>query len=124
MVHWSEQKLIENQEILATPLAKGPSQIADSLPHIELSTIWYPTPRTKDAVAQLYASIINFLIPAKDWYEESNLRHAIIAFARPTKLRYDGIIYDIEACTRGTDQLSTASAHAEQRDIHLELQNS
>jgi hypothetical protein len=76
----------------------------------------------KDAVAQLYAHIINFLIRAKDWYEEGKLRHAINAFARPAKLRYDDIIQDIEACRKEIDQLSTASAHAEQRDIHLELQ--
>ncbi|CAG8954559.1 hypothetical protein HYFRA_00004476 [Hymenoscyphus fraxineus] len=113
--------LVENQEKLVTTLAKGLSQIADSLPKIELSTILYPTLRMKRAVAQLYAHIINFLIRAKDWYEESKLRHMINAFARPAKLRYDDIIKEIESCTKEIDQLSTASARAEQRDIHLEL---
>jgi hypothetical protein len=75
----------------------------------------------KEAVAHLYALIINFLIRAKDWYEEGKLRHAMNAFARPAKLRYDDIILDIEMWTKEIDQLSTASARAEQRDIHLEL---
>jgi len=116
------RQLVENQEVLVTTLAKGLSQVADSLPRIELFTILYPTPRIKDAVAQLYAHIINFLIRAKDWYEEGKLRHALNAFARPAKLRYDDIIQDIESCTKEIDQLSMASARAEQRDIHLELQ--
>lgn len=115
-------QLVENQENLVTTLAKGLSQVADALPRVELSTILYPTQRMKEAVAQLYAQIINFLIRAKDWYEEGKLRHAINAFARPAKLRYDDIIQNIEVCTKEIDQLSTAGARAEQRDIHLELQ--
>jgi hypothetical protein len=105
-----------------TTLAKGLSQVADSLPRIELSTILYPTQRMKEAVALLYAHIINFLIRAKDWYEEGKLRHAINSFARPAKLRYDDIIKEIEGCTKDIDNLAISSARAEQRDIHLELQ--
>jgi hypothetical protein len=118
----SQQQLVENQENLVITLAKGISQVADSLPRIELSTILYPTQRMKEAVAQVYAHIINFLIRAKDWYEEGKLLHVINSFARPAKLRYDDIIQDIEICTKEIDRLSTASARAEQRDIHLELQ--
>ena len=105
-----------------TTLAKGLSQVADSLPRIELSTILYPTKRMEEVVAQLYAHIVNFFIRAKDWYEECRLRLAITALVRPAKLRYDDIIQDIEVCTREIDLLSTAGAQAEQRDIHLELQ--
>ncbi len=102
-------------------LAKGLSQIADSLPRIELTTILYPTNRIKEAIAQLYSHVIRFFIRAQDWYQQGKLRHAWDSFARPAELRYNDLIQQIEDCTKEVDNLATAGARAEQRDIHLEL---
>jgi type IV secretory pathway VirD2 relaxase len=76
----------------------------------------------KGAVVQLYVHIINFLLRAKSWYEENRFRRIVNAIARPTELRYDDIVQDIENCTMEIDHLSTAGARAEQRDMHLKLQ--
>jgi hypothetical protein len=115
-------KLVENHGKLVTTLAKGLSQIADSLPRIELVTILYPTRRVKQAVAELYAYILRFFIRVQEWFEQGKLRHAWEALARPVELRYDDLIEEIEGRTSDIDKLANAGAQAEQRDIHLELQ--
>ncbi|KAH7026712.1 uncharacterized protein B0I36DRAFT_331181 [Microdochium trichocladiopsis] len=113
--------VLNNAKLLAT-LSKALCQIADSLPRVELATILYPTPRMKEAVVQLYAHIINFLIRSKSWYDESKLQRMVNAITRPAELRYDDIIQDIERCKAVIDCLSTAGARAEQRDMHLKIQ--
>ncbi|CAH0051788.1 unnamed protein product [Clonostachys solani] len=114
--------VVENHAKSLTTLSKALSQVADSLPRVELSTILYPTERMRDAVVNLYVHLINFLIRARAWYEEGTARHIINAFARPVELRYHDLIQEIESCTREIDILSTAGARAEQRDMHLEIQ--
>ncbi|KAI0490224.1 hypothetical protein F4859DRAFT_520052 [Xylaria cf. heliscus] len=113
--------VLENNAKLLTNLSRALSQIADSLPRVELSAVLYPTDRMKEAVVKLYVHIINFLIRAKAWYEETCFRRIINGFARPAELRYNDIIEDIEKCTAEIDHLSTAGARAEQRDMHLQL---
>ena len=103
-------------------LAKGLCHVADSLPRVEFLTLLYPTRRMKQAVANLYAYIIRFLIRAQSWYQESKPLHALHSFTRPAELRYADLIEDIEACTRTVDSLASAGAQAEQRDMHLKLQ--
>ena len=103
-------------------LAKGLCLVADSLPRVEFLTLLYPTRRMKQAVANLYAYIIRFLIRAQAWYQESKLLHALHAFTRPAELRYADLIEEIEACTRTVCSLASAGAQAEQRDMHLKLQ--
>ena len=89
---------------------------------MEFVTILYPTAKMKQAVAELYAHIIGFLVRAQDWYQENTLKHILHSFTRPAELRYADIIKDIEICTRSVDSLAAAGAQAEQRDIHLQVQ--
>ena len=103
-------------------LAKGLCYVADSLPRLEFLTLLYRTGRMKQAVADLYAYIIRFLIRAQGWYQESKVLHAFHSFTRPAELRYADLIEEIEACTRTVDSLASTGAQAEQRDIHLKLQ--
>ena len=103
-------------------LAKSFCQIADSLPSIEFALTLYPTLRMKQAVAELYAHVIRFLIRAQDWYQESRPLHILHALTRPVELRYADIIGDVDRCTSSVYGLASAGAQAEQRDIHLELQ--
>ena len=103
-------------------LAKGLCHVADSLPRLEFLTLLYPTRRMKQAVADLYAYILRFLIRAQGWFQESRISHALHSFTRPAELRYADIIEEIEACTRTVDSLASAGAQAEQRDMHLKLQ--
>ena len=103
-------------------LTKGLCHVADSLPRMEFLTLLYPTRRMKQAVADLYAYIIRFLIRAQGWYQENKLLHALHSFTRPAELRYADLIEEIEACARTVDSLASAGAQAEQRDMHLKLQ--
>ncbi|KAH0565264.1 hypothetical protein GP486_001345 [Trichoglossum hirsutum] len=110
-----------NHDTVISTLAKGLSQIADALPRAELATILYPTKRMKNAVAELYAYLIKFLIRAHDWYQESTLRHLLHSITRPVELRYKDLIEKIAACSRDIDQLAVSGAQAEQRDMHEKL---
>ena len=103
-------------------LAKGLCQIADSLPQIELFTVLYPTMKLKQAVSELYALVIRFLMRARDWYQESKPMHVLHALTRPVELRYADLIEDIATCTQVVCRLASAAAQAEQRDMHLEMQ--
>ena len=104
-------------------LAKGMCQRADSLPRIELVTVLYPTLKMKQAVAELYARIIRFFIRADQWYKESKLLHVLHSFTRPIELRYTDLIDEVESYSRVIDNLASAGAQAEQRDIHLKIQD-
>ena len=103
-------------------LAKGLCQIGDSLPQIELFTVLYPTMKLKQAVSELYALVIRFLMRARDWYQESKPMHVLHSLTRPVELRYADLIEDIAACTQVVYRLASAAAQAEQRDMHLEMQ--
>lgn len=102
-------------------LAKGLCQIADSLPRIELVTVLYPTTRLKQAVSELYALIIRFVIRAQDWYQESKPMHVLHSLTRPVELRYADLIEDIGACTQTVCRLASVAAQDEQRGIHIEM---
>jgi hypothetical protein len=82
----------------------------------------YPTKKMRHAVAELYAFIIRFLMRAQDWYHENKLRHILHSLTRPVELRFADLIDEMEACTRTVDNLASAGARAEQRDMHLKLQ--
>jgi len=103
--------------VIAT-LAKAISQIADTLPRAELASILYPTDRMKATVADLYASILRFLIRAQDWYEEGKLHHFLHSITRPIELRYNDLLEQISQSSCIIDQLAVSGQQAEFRDMH------
>ena len=115
--------MVENNEKLVRTLAKGLSRVADVLPRVELANILYPTARMKKAVSGLYGHVIRFFLRAETWYQQGKLRHAWEALSRPVELRYEDLIEDIETCTKEVENLANAGSQAEQRDMHLEIQN-
>jgi hypothetical protein len=108
---------------MLSSLTKALVKIANALPRLELVAVLYPTRRMKEAVAELYASIMRFFIRARDWYMEGKVLHAIHSITRPVELRYKDIIEDIEQCSTDVDQLAWACSHAEQRDMHSEVKS-
>jgi hypothetical protein len=62
------------------------------------------------------------LMRAQDWYQENKLMHILHSLTRPVELRFADLIVEMEACTRKVDNLASAGARAEQRDMHLKLQ--
>ncbi|QPC74694.1 hypothetical protein HYE68_005446 [Fusarium pseudograminearum] len=97
------------------------SQIADSLPRVELATVLYPTDSMRQAVSNLYANLVRFFIRAHEWCQEGTLRHLLHSITRPPELRYQDLLEDITANSREIDLLATASARVEIRDISLKL---
>lgn len=116
------RQLVENHGKQVRTLAKGLAQIADALPRMEFSSILYPTVQIKQEVFEIYSKIVHFLLRAGRWFLQGKMRHAWEALSRPVELHYDDLVQDIEDCTKKVDMLATAGAHAEQRDMHLELQ--
>ncbi|RII09750.1 hypothetical protein CUC08_Gglean005740 [Alternaria sp. MG1] len=114
--------LVENHGKQLRVLAKGLSQIADVLPHIEFANALYPTARMQQAVSEIYSRIIRFFLRAERWFQQSKLRHTWEALSRPTELYYSDLIQDVGECTKAIEVLANAGAQAEQRDMHLEIQ--
>ena len=107
-----------NQEELVSTFAKAMCRIADCLPRQELNLLLYPTRNIKQAVAKLYAYLIDFLVKALHWYQEGKVKHIIHAITQPVKIRYKDILENIEECSRNIDRWAASSAHAELRDMH------
>ncbi|EKJ72928.1 hypothetical protein FPSE_06974 [Fusarium pseudograminearum CS3096] len=116
-----ESKSAQNHEATIALISKAISQIADSLPRVELATVLYPTDRMRQAVSNLYANLVRFFIRAHEWCQEGTLRHLLHSITRPPELRYQDLLEDITANSREIDQLATASARVEIRDISLKL---
>lgn len=108
-----------NHHRLLETLTKGLSQIAGALPRIQLSALLFPTDAMKLALAEIYAAIIQFLVRANEWFKESRLLRVVHSFTRPTELRYDDVLQDIETATKNFESIAITAAHAEQRDMHL-----
>jgi len=79
----------------------------------------YPTERMKQALSEIYASILTFLCRAHGWFREGRLARAFHSLTRPSELRYDDLLKEIESSTRHFDSLAVAASQAEQRDMHL-----
>ena len=83
----------------------------------------YPTNAMKEAVALLYAHILEFLVRAWEWYQESKIARAIHTVTRPVALRYKDVLDDIGRTSRRISELAITSSQTEQRDVHRELQD-
>jgi len=114
------QAVINHEKILAI-IPKALSQIADSLPRVELASIMYPTERMKAAISELYAHILRFLIRARDWYEEGTLRRWLHSLAWPAELLYSDLLEQIAQSSRFIDQLAAYGSQAQIRDMNSKL---
>jgi hypothetical protein len=90
---------------------------------MELTALLYPTPQMQEAIAEMYAYIIKFLIRALQWYQGSKLLRAVHTIIHPAALRYDDLVKKISHASRNVVDLALMSSHAEQRDMHLELRS-
>jgi hypothetical protein len=75
----------------------------------------------KEALSEIYQSILTFLMRALEWYEEGPLKRAIHSITRPAELRYADLVEDVSVATRRIENLAVAGHQAEQRDMHLLL---
>lgn len=75
----------------------------------------------KEAVALVYAKIIEFELLAVKWYKKGKLMHSIAAVVNPFSLSFKDIIEDITQYSRRIDQLASAASKAEIRDLHIQV---
>ncbi|KAI0198306.1 hypothetical protein F4808DRAFT_452086 [Astrocystis sublimbata] len=122
---WGAMKFLfvalDNHEALITCIAKGLAEIADNLPVVEVVTILFPTERMKLALAEIYASMIRFLMRAQGWFEENRFMRGLHSITKPKELQYDDLLANIRSSTANFRNLAVAAAQAEQRDMHLLL---
>jgi transcription termination factor NusB len=112
-----------NHEEYITQLSKSLSQIASALPRINITILLYPTTQIKHTVSTLYAHLLKFLIRATKWYSEGKFKHFITAVFRPAPLRFKDLLEEIRTCSETVDQLAMSAGQAEQRNMHVLLQD-
>ncbi|KAK5046550.1 hypothetical protein LTR84_008353 [Exophiala bonariae] len=110
-----------NHEATISALAKGLCKVGNTLPRVRLAIGLYPTRRMKNAISELYAYIIRFLIRAHDWYQENWLQHIWHSVTRLVELRYNDILDEIAIRTQIVHDLAVAGGLAEQRVMHEKL---
>ncbi|KAL6407249.1 nacht domain protein [Ilyonectria robusta] len=114
---------VMNQEELLVELAKAISRIADVLPRTELHAGLYRTDRIQQAVSMVYAKIIEFSIRAIKWYKKNKLKHSITSIIKPFSLSFKDIVDEISDRSRTVDELASAAAKAEIRDLHINVRH-
>ena len=107
---------------MISTLAKAMSDIADELPQVEIAANLYASPRMKQAVTNLYAYIIKFLLRAFDWYRERPSWHMIHAITRPAEVRYKDLILKIKECSMTIARLATLEQQLELRAMHKKIE--
>lgn len=112
---------VMNQEELLVELAKAISRIADVLPRTELHAGLYRTDRIQQAVSMVYAKIIEFSVRAIKWYKKNKLKHSITSIIKPFSLSFKDIVDEISERSRTVDELASAAAKAEIRDLHINV---
>ncbi|KAK0645965.1 hypothetical protein B0T16DRAFT_390484 [Cercophora newfieldiana] len=99
-------------------LAKSTSEIATRLPRIKILSQLYATQQMRLAVDNLYSCILEFLLSAHAWCNESKFRHFYHSFTRPHKLRYHELLDRITDCSNNVIELAALGSQAEIRVMH------
>ncbi|KAF5613802.1 uncharacterized protein FSUBG_414 [Fusarium subglutinans] len=99
-------------------LSKSLFEVAQRLPRIEHLSALYPTKNMKLAIESLYSGIMEFLLIAHSWCNESRFKHIYHSFTRPHELRYSDLLQRIETCTGNINELATVGSQTELRVMH------
>lgn len=92
--------------------------MAQRLPRIEHLSALYPTKNMKLAMESLYSCIMEFLLIAHSWCNESKFKHIYHSFTRPHELRYSDLLQRIGTCTDNINELATVGSQTELRVMH------
>ncbi|KAI8940633.1 hypothetical protein NX059_001905 [Plenodomus lindquistii] len=120
---WGAVKLvlmgIINRATLVEKLAQAFVAIGDVLPRADLNAELYQTDHMRDALSRLYAYIILFLRLCVRWYNRSSLGRLWSALKSPYELDYKELIDQIKVSSAAVEDLASAGARAEIRDIRI-----
>jgi hypothetical protein len=70
------------------------------------------------AIDNLYSCILEFLLSAHSWCNESKFRHFYHSFTRPHKLRYHELLDRVTDCSNNVIELAALGSQAEIRVMH------
>lgn len=99
-------------------LAKSIYQVARRLPWVKIVSILYPTQPMRLAVENLYAYILEFLLMAHGWCNESKFRHFYHGVTRPHELRYRDLLERIMDCSTNIIELAAVGSQARIHVMH------
>jgi len=116
------QGVINHADLVVT-LAEAMADIADMLPHLQLRLSMFPTERMKEAIVDVFVSILRFFIRAKDWYDEGKLWRLVHNFTSPVELRYKDLLAQIAKHSRNIEQIAWSGHLAEFRTVHEKIDN-
>jgi hypothetical protein len=92
--------------------------VSQRLPRIEHLSALYPTKNMKLAIESLYSCIMEFLLIAYSWCNESKFKHIYHSFTRPHELRYSDLLQRTETCTGNINELPAVGSQTELRVMH------
>jgi hypothetical protein len=107
-----------NRANLFEKLSQALIAIGDVLPRMDLSAELYQTKYMEAALARLFTYIILFLRLCVRWYKKSPLGRICSAIITPFELGYQDLVDHIQECSKAVDDLASAGARAEIRDVH------
>ncbi|KAI8721314.1 hypothetical protein NCS52_00578600 [Fusarium sp. LHS14.1] len=119
---WGTMKLlfitVVNHTETLKLLSKSLFEVAQRLPLVEILSLLSPTKQIRLAVESLYAAILEFLLIAYAWCNESKLRHIYHSFTRPHDLHYKDLLERIADCSNNINELADVGSHTEIRVMH------
>lgn len=98
-------------------LSQALVDIGDVLPRMDLSACLYQTEVMEAALSRLFTYIILFLRLCVRWYKKSPLDRISSAIQSPFELGYHDLVNNIQECSKAVDDLASAGARAEIRDV-------
>jgi len=107
-----------NRANLFEKLSQALITIGDVLPRMDLSAELYRTKYMEAALSRLFTYIILFLRRCVRWYKKSPLGRMCSAIKTPFELGYQDLVNHIQECSKAVDDLASAGARAEIRDVH------
>jgi len=112
-----QQSVVNHAETLKL-LAKSTTEIANRLPRVKMLSQLYSTKKMREAVDNLYSCILEFLLIAHSWCNESKFRHLYRSFTQPHKLQYQRLLDRITDCSNNVMELATLGCQTEIRVMH------
>lgn len=102
-------------------LCKALNHVAESLRHVQLNLLLYPTDAMREAATKLYLHIITFTTRAVKWYERRRVPKALSILSTPFELKFRDVVDDIIETSRSMDRLALSLSQVENRQMRLEI---
>jgi hypothetical protein len=93
-------------------------RFSDYLPRHELKLVLYPSVQMQEAVAKLYARLIQFMVHALKWYQKGRAKRAIGAIFKPFALDFQDQLTEVNELSKTVDEIAVTAAQAELRAVH------